>query len=161
MEPWGPMSALTQDNTSPGPWLHNSWSGAQLSCIFFCTCANTVYHGTRKEHMPRVSIRTPWERGYSLLCLTKQEPGSVVCVEGQSVCTEDMARFLPPWRRVCVDPGPAGHGLGDAEIRHEEFGLDIHTEVVSKGRMRQGWVDLIIVATQNIERIHERNLRPR
>lgn len=60
-----------------------------------------------------------------------------------------------------MDPGPAGHGLGDAEIRHEEFGLDIHTEVVSKGSMRQGWVDLIIVAMQNIERIHERNLRPR
>lgn len=115
LEPWGLMSAFTQDNTSPGPWLHNSWSGAQLSCTFFCTCANIVYHETRKEHMPRVSIRTPWEKGYSLLCLTKQEPGNDVCVEGQSVCTEDMTRFLPPWKRFCMDPGPAGHGLGDAE----------------------------------------------
>lgn len=47
--------------TSPGPWLPDGWAGAQLSGTFFCTCVNTMYQETWKEHMPGVSFRASWK----------------------------------------------------------------------------------------------------
>ena len=48
-------------STSPGPWLPNGWARAQQSGTFFCTCVNTVYHETWKEHMPGLSFRVCWK----------------------------------------------------------------------------------------------------